>query len=455
MEFAILDIETSGGKPKESKIIEIAIIIHDGEKIIDTYESLVNPEKSIDWYVQKLTGIKNKDVENSPKFYEIAKDIYKLLENRVFVAHNIGFDYPIVRNEFKSLGFDLRLPHLCTIQSSRILIPGLESYGLKNLTKHLDINLDNHHRAMDDTKATALIFEHIYKLDKNNLKTFIKQDVNPKKLHPSLNLNQFDEIPNKTGIYKLYNSSKELIYVGKSVHIKKRIEQHLKNDTTAKALEMQAKIADIKYSLTGSELIALLVESSLIKKHQPFYNRAQKTTVFNYCLYCYEDQNGYKNLVVKKNVATDTPLHTFKTLKEGKSKLENWKTDFNLCLKLCNLNISNSECFDYSIKKCNGACKGKESSEIYNIKVDGLLKKLNFDFKDLLILDKGKHKNEYSFVYIEKGQYLGYGNILKFLIHKDPNNFKKKLKTQESNRDSKTIISSYLNKNSNLEVIEL
>jgi DNA polymerase-3 subunit epsilon len=455
LEFAILDIETSGGTPKESKIIEIAIIIHDGEKVIDTYESLVNPEKSIDWYVQKLTGIKDKDVENAPKFYEIAKDVFKFLENRVFVAHNIGFDYPIVRNEYKQLGFDLRLPHLCTIKSSRVLIPDLESYGLKNLSKHLEIDLDNHHRAMDDTKATALIFEHIYNLDDNNLENFIRQDVNPKQLHPKLNLDKFDDIPNKTGIYKLYNSKKELIYIGKSIHIKKRIEQHLKNVQTDKAIEMQSKIADIKYELTGSELIALLLESSLIKEKQPIYNRAQKTINFNYGLYSYEDQNGYKNLLVKKNTGTEQPLHTFKTLKEGKEKLDKWKNEFNLCLKLCNLNISNSECFDYSIKKCEGACKGIENNVLYNIKVDALLNKLNFNFKDLIILDKGKNKNEYSFVFIQNGDFVGYGNVMKFLFHKDKQSFRKHLKKQNSNRDSKAIINSFLNKNTNIEVIEL
>ena len=131
MEFAIIDIETSGGKPKESKIIEIAIVIHDGKKIIDKYQTLINPEKKIDWYVSKLTGISNQDVEHSPKFYEVAKTIYQLIDKRVFVAHNIGFDYPIVRKEFKSLGLDLRLPHLCTIQTSRILIPGWIHMDLK------------------------------------------------------------------------------------------------------------------------------------------------------------------------------------------------------------------------------------------------------------------------------------------------------------------------------------
>ena len=175
--------------------------MHDGQKIIDKYQTLINPQKKIDWYVSKLTGISNQDVENAPKFFEVAKDIYRFIEKRVFVAHNIGFDYPIVRNEFKSLGFDLRLPHLCTIQTSRILIPGLDSYGLKNLSAYLNVSLTEHHRAMADTMATVGIFEFLYNRDKNHLRTFIKNDINPKVLSARLDLSTFDDIPNKTGVY--------------------------------------------------------------------------------------------------------------------------------------------------------------------------------------------------------------------------------------------------------------
>lgn len=455
MEFAILDIETSGGKPNESRIIEIAIIVHDGERVIDTYETLVNPEKKIDWYVQKLTGIKDKDVENSPKFFEVANKIHEILENRVFVAHNISFDYPIVRKEFKRLGLDIRLPHMCTIDSSRILIPGLESYGLKKLSQHLEISLDNHHRAMDDTLATVKIFEHIYQIDENNLTSFIRQDVNPSILHPKLDLNFFDDIPNKIGIYKLFNDKKELIYVGKSIHLKKRIEQHLKNVQTKKAIEMQSKIARIEYLLTGSELIALLKESELIKKHQPKYNKAQKTVNFNFGIYVYEDQKGYQNLIVKKNTLTEKPIYTFKSINTGKEALEVWKSEFKLCAKLCNLFTTNSACFDYSLKQCDGACIGLEGPELYNIKVNALIKKLNFENKSFLILDKGKQKNEYSFIYVENGEYKGYGTVLKFLIHKDANNFKKHLIPQENNRDFQSIINLQLKNNDRLEVIDL
>ena len=455
MEFAVVDIETSGGKPKDSKIIEIAIIIHNGIEVIETYETLVNPEKKIDWFVTKLTGIKDKDVAKAPKFYEVAKTIYELLENRVFVAHNVSFDYPIVRNEFKALGFDLRLPHMCTIQSSKILIPGLESYGLKNLSKHLNIDLDNHHRAMDDTIATTKILEHIYGLDPSQLTSFIKQEINPQDLHEDLDLNSYDDIPNKIGVYKLFNESDELIYIGKSIHIKKRIAQHLKNTKTVKGLKMRAEIARIDYEVTHSELIALLVESSLIKEHQPIYNKSQRNVNFNYGLYKYEDQNGYVNLMVKKNVQTEEPIITFTSQKTGKEQLEQWKNQFELCQKMCHLFTSKTTCFDYGIKKCKGACCQKESPETYNQRVEALIDTLQFNQKSFLVLDKGPTNKEYSFVYIEKGKYKGYGSILKYLIKNNPKSFKKKLKLAEHNRDVHSIITMQLNKNPKLKTITL
>lgn len=454
MEYAIVDIETSGGTPKESKVIEIAIIIHDGEKVIDRYETLVNPEKNIDWYVTKLTGISNKDVAKSPKFFEVAKDILSFIENRTFVAHNIGFDYPIVRGEFKSLGYDLRLPHLCTIQTARVLIPGVDSYGLKNLSNHLNIELDSHHRAMADTQATADIFEQLYSLATGDLTNFVRHDINPKMLHEKLNLNAFDDIPNKIGVYFFYNDRNELIYIGKSIHIKKRIEQHLKNNKNEKAIKMRSEIARIEYLLTGSELISLLKESELIKAHQPTYNRAQRNTVFNYGLYSFIDGKGYINLTIKKVTATEQPIHTFTTTANAKSQLERWVAQYDLCEKLVGLFNSTGSCFKYTIKACKGACAGKESADDYNAKVNQLINKLTFNQQSFIITDKGKNRSEISFVCIENGQYKGYGFAPGFILKKNARLFKKYLKPQDSNRDFKSIINMQLAKNSKLEVIE-
>lgn len=455
MKFAIVDIETTGDKPKNFKIIEIAIIIHDGEKELETYHTMVHPEQRISPFISRLTGIHDADVHDAPKFYEIARDIVELTEDTVFVAHNVSFDYSVIRREFKRLGFDYRLDHMCTIQSARILIPGLESYGLKNITKALDIPLDNHHRAIDDTRATAMLFKKLYKAAKGDLKNFIKSEIDPAVLHPQLNLNMVDEIPNKTGIYKFYDVNQELMYIGKSIHIRKRIEQHFKNNKTIKAREMRERIVEIDHEITGSELIALLHESAEIKKHQPRYNTAQRNSQFSHGLYAHEDQAGYLRLHVKKITVTGQPLVTFTSLQNGKKFLEYWLEEFELCQKLCHLHKTESSCFNHSIEKCKGACVGSESPESYNARVKELMMDLNFNGESFLILDKGRKSNEFAFVAIQKGQYVGYGYIYRYQLKRNVRNYKKFLTPQDNNRDFQSIIKMQLHKNKKLEIYPL
>jgi DNA polymerase-3 subunit epsilon len=121
--YSIVDIETTGGSPQYEKITEIAIYVHDGEKIIDEFVTLINPEKNIPYYITGLTGISNEMVAGSPKFYEVAKKIIELTDNKIFVAHNVNFDYNFVRSEFRSLGFNFKRELLCIVKLSRKLIP--------------------------------------------------------------------------------------------------------------------------------------------------------------------------------------------------------------------------------------------------------------------------------------------------------------------------------------------
>ncbi|MDA7803052.1 exonuclease domain-containing protein [Crocinitomix sp.] len=455
MIFSIVDIETTGDKPKNFKIIEIAIILHDGEKEIDRFHSFIDPEERISPFISRLTGISDYDVQGAPKFYELAKKIIEFTAGTIFVAHNVSFDYGVIRREYKRLGYDFRLDHMCTIQSARILIPGHASYGLKNITKDLDIQLSNHHRAIDDTVATAILFGILFKAAKGNLNTFIKKEIDPASLNPLLDINILDEIPNKIGVYKFYDTSKSLIYIGKSIHIKKRIEQHFKNTKTNKAIEMRERIAYIDHFLTGSELIALLRESEEIKTHQPRYNTAQRATQFTHGLYLHEDQNGYKNLLVKKNTLTEKPLVTFTSLQSGKKYLEFWMEEFELCQKLCHLYKTSSTCFNYAIKKCKGACSGLESVVEYNSRIAELTANLNFGGESFLIVDKGRTSNEFSFISIKDGQYEGYGYIYRYLLKRDAKNFKKFLTKQESNRDFQSIIKMQLHKDKKLEILPI
>jgi DNA polymerase-3 subunit epsilon len=150
MNFVIVDVETTGGSPKNSKITEIAMYKYDGIQIIDEYSSLVDPEIEIPAFIVRLTGITNDHVKNAPKFYEIAKTIIEFCEDTIFVAHNASFDYGMFRSEFKTLGYDFRKPHLCTVQAARQIIPGHDSYSLGKLSRAIGIEIKNRHRAGGD-----------------------------------------------------------------------------------------------------------------------------------------------------------------------------------------------------------------------------------------------------------------------------------------------------------------
>jgi DNA polymerase-3 subunit epsilon len=455
MNFVIVDVETTGGSPKNSKITELAMYKYDGEKIIDEFISLVNPEQEIPEFIVRLTGITDAMVENAPKFYEIAKKVLEFTEDCIFVAHNVAFDYGMFRHEFKSLGYDFRLPHLCTVRASRYVIPGHASYSLGKLSRALEIEIVGRHRAGGDALATTKLFDLIYHKDPNQLSTFIQQEVNPKSVHPNLNIEIIDELPNKAGIYKFLNEFNQIIYIGKSIHIKKRVEQHLRNNSTAKGLKMIQEIVRVEYELTGSELIAMLLESELIKKHQPLYNRKLRKSSFPFGLFDVEDAKGYLNLTIHSIAKTESvPLLHFTTRKEGTDYMTYIVEKYHLCQKLCGLYPTQSACFHHSIKQCDGACIGEESPETYNERVSELVKQLSFEGKSFYILDKGRNKGERSMVWIENGAYKGYGFAPFHFNGKEPIDWKRYIAPQNENRDINTILNLFLRKDSSLRIVE-
>jgi len=455
MNFVIVDVETTGGSPKNSKITELAMYKYDGEKIIDEFVTLVNPEQQIPEFIVRLTGITDEMVENAPKFYEIAKKVLEFSDDCIFVAHNVAFDYGMFRHEFKSLGFDFRLPHLCTVRASRYVIPGHASYSLGKLSRALEIEIVGRHRAGGDALATTKLFDLIYHKDPNHLSTFIQQEVNPKSVHPNLNIEIIDELPNKAGIYKFLNEFNQIIYIGKSIHIKKRVEQHLRNNSTAKGLKMIQEIVRVEYELTGSELIAMLLESELIKKNQPLYNRKLRKSSFPFGLFDLEDAKGYLNLTIHSIAKTESvPLLHFSSRKEGTDYMTHIVEKYQLCQKLCGLYPTQSGCFHHSIKQCKGACVGEESAESYNERVSELVKQLSFEGKSFYILDKGRNKGERSMVWIENGTYKGYGFAPFHFNGKEPVDWKRYIAPQNENRDINTILNLFLRKDASLRIVE-
>lgn len=409
--YAIVDIETTGGSARIEKITEIAIYQHDGNQITGEFVTLVNPERNIPYYITNLTGITNEMVEHSPRFYEIAKNIVELTEGRTFVAHNARFDYSFIREEFKSLGFNYKRNLLDTVALSRKLIPGHKSYSLGNICNDLRISINGRHRAAGDALATVKLFEMLLEKDRllHGTKEALMKNTKLSKLHPSLDINKIETIPEEPGVYYFYNENNDLIYIGKSRNLQQRISTHLSNNTTNKAMEMRDQIADISWEPTGSELIALLKESSEIKLNKPIYNRAQRRSGFQWGIFSFTDENGYINYRYGQINNEEIPVTVFTSKEKAKSKLNSLVESLALCQKLSGLYETEGACFHFQVSICRGACCGKESPENYNERALKAAEEFMFSRRNFFIIDKGRDVEERCVVKIVNGKYSGWG----------------------------------------------
>ncbi|MGB5171098.1 exonuclease domain-containing protein [Eudoraea sp.] len=270
--YAVLDIETTGGKYNEEGITEIAIHKFDGHKVVDKFISLVNPEKEIQPFVVNLTGINNKMLRTAPKFYEVAKRIVEITQDAVIVAHNAQFDYRILRTEFRRLGYQFERKTLCTVDLSKKLIPEAESHSLGKLVRSLGIPVSDRHRANGDALATLMLFKLL--LTKDSDKKIIKNIVRAETLG-ELSARQLDlveSMPSEVGLYYMHNKEGDVIYLGKSSNLKKRLNRHFIQEGE-KARKLQKETKTVTFEKTGSELVALLKENEELQRIRPKYNQ--------------------------------------------------------------------------------------------------------------------------------------------------------------------------------------
>ena len=452
--YAIVDIETTGGKFNEEGITEIAIYRHDGHQIVDQFSSLVNPERPIQAFVASLTGINNNMLRQAPKFYEVAKRIVEITDNAILVAHNAQFDYRILRTEFTRLGYEFERRTICTVELSKKLLPGHASYSLGKLTRALGIPISDRHRAQGDAQATVKLFQLL--LDRDHEKNIVEASIrlDPKKqLEPNL-LEFIERAPSETGIYYLRNKEDKLIYIGKSKNIKKRLTQHFTGQDR-KSKKLQLETVDVQVERTGNELVALLKESEEIKLHKPLYNRSLRRSIFRYQLSHFTDQQGYINLKIDPSDRRKNSITTFGTFAQAKSVLFKITEQYELCQKLNGLYQSKEACFSYGLNQCNGACIQKEVPETYNQRVQEFINKNIYQSSDLIIVDKGRYLEERSCILIENGAFKGIGYFdLNFQIQ-NPEVLKSIIRPMQDNRDAQHIIQSYLRRNKVLKIINL
>jgi DNA polymerase-3 subunit epsilon len=416
MLYAVVDIETTGGYAAAHGITEAAIHIHDGFKVIERYETLINPHQHIPFHIQALTGIDNELVANAPDFREVADKIYQLLHDKVFVAHNVNFDYSFIRHHLEACGYTLNCKKLCTVRLSRKLFPGLPSYSLGKLCASLNVPINNRHRAGGDATATALILGLLIEKDTDGLITdTFKKSSKEQTLPPNLLQSEIDKLPNSPGVYYFKNEKGKVIYVGKAKQLKKRVCTHFSGHSISLQRQNFLKsIHSIDFQLCGTELMALILEAAEIKKLWPENNRAMKRFEQKYSLYHFEDQKGYLRLGIDKYRKNGAVLYSFNHLLDGHQLLRDIIAEHQLCEKLCFIQSLKGACTGHEQGTCNGACVGEESVALYNLRVRRAIKELQNLLPSFALIDNGRADDEKSCLWVEKGKFYGMGYISQY-----------------------------------------
>ena len=404
MEYAIVDIETTGSYASGNKITEVAIVIHNGTHILEKFQSLINPNTPIPFHIQALTGITNEMVEDAPSFRDLAPVIFNLLNKRIFVAHNVNFDYSFIVEELKYEGYTLRTPKLCTVRLSRKIIPNQSSYSLGKLCQNLGIVIHDRHRAMGDAEATVTLFEKLVREDKENLIASTLKKTREHRLPTHINEDDFLKLPESTGVYIFHNAVGKIIYIGKAVNIQKRVLSHFTGTNgTQKRQAFINDIHHIDFIETGTELMSLLTECKLIKQYWPIHNRALKKYEPKFSLIQYTDQNDYIRLIVSPYDKHALAIQHFERAYEANQMLLQLMEEFELDNKLC---------YFYSVTndpkpKINHL--QLTSVDEHNMKVELALNKIIEHSQSFILIDQGRNLDEKSYVLFKNNNLFAFG----------------------------------------------
>lgn len=391
--YAVIDIETTGGQFNKEGITEIAIYKFDGVEIVDQFISLVNPEIPIQPFVVKLTGINNAMLRQAPKFFEVAKRIIEITEGCIIVAHNAPFDYRILKLEFDRLGYKFQKPTLCTVEMSKVLLPDAQAYSLGKLVRSLGIPIADRHRASGDAMATLKLFKLL--LDKDIDKQIVKQQIK-NEVHQGISPKLFDileNIPTSIGIFYVHNDKGNIIFIGKSSNIRKKLNQIFTADTKI-AKRIQKEVYTVTFEETGNELIALLKEREELLHNKPVLNPTQRKSPFLWSVYQEKLENGYETLKIHKSDGRKNAVQSFKNQKSALQFINDLYKENEIVEEVQNA-LSSAENINYP-------------TVLHNELFGSLIASNQLKYKNIIIILKGRNLNEKSAVVIENGIFKGF-----------------------------------------------
>lgn len=396
MIYAVTDIETTGSHASGNSITEIAIVLSDGQKEIDRFETLLQPDHPIPYHITTLTGIDNDMVADAPRFEEVADEIESFLAQGVFVAHNVGFDYSFIKKQFEAIGRKWNPTRLCTVRLTRKLVPGLHSYSLGNLCRHFGILNNTAHRAMSDTLATVELLHQLIDLDHHNYILDQAKKNNPSSWLPNkVKEADYEALSSGPGVYYFRDEKGELLYIGMSGNIQKRVKQHFTGKMQSSRRQAFLKdIAHIDCKDCGSEFLARLVEDHEIRHHWPKHNKAQKHPSKKFGVLEYPDQKGYLRWGIQQLRKGQSSIISFQSAAEGREWLHQSSKQYHINPNLFGLPEMLEQLMD---------TPEEHASKLQKIKSDLAQRKAK-----TIIKLQGRSKDELTMVYAENEQVLGY-----------------------------------------------
>lgn len=413
--YAVLDIEATGGKMGEEEIIEIAIYRFDGKEVTDRLISLVSPDREIQPFVARLTQITPKMVRTAPKFHELAKRIVQITDDAILVGHNVEFDYRMLKQEFRKLGYKFSRNIIDTVPLSEKYFPEAASHSLGKLCKEIGIPMSDRHRAAGDARATLDLFKLL--LDKDSSKSISKISNEFQGNHQSFE-KYYRELPNEEGLFYFLNHDKEVIYLASAKNIAMNVRKMLTGKSALKR-QIQLNFESVRYELSGNPLISQIKELDEIGKLNPAFNKSGRNSYFAYTI-CMEEQNGIRKLCLHRvQKKRGIQLLFFRNLKTALKTLKFIKSRFQL------LEIHE---------------KPTESSEFYEERIQALLDIVDLRNQSFLLTGTGRKLGENSFVLIKDGQCRGYGYYQFHNQIKNPKTLTERMIPLDENTDFNPLI---------------
>jgi DNA polymerase-3 subunit epsilon len=373
---AFVDVETTGCYPGRHRVIDVAVIGATGDRLDFEWQTLVHPGTRVSAHITALTGIDDAMLAGAPPFEDIAGELARRLAGRVFVAHNVRFDYGFIRREFATVDSDWRAPSLCTVRLSRALFPEMAHHNLDAVMERHGLTIEQRHRAMPDAQVLWQLWRKLRAeiapaefqraLDVASLRA---------RLPPALSPDLADDLPETPGVYRLFGVGEDgretLLYVGKANILRERVLDHFRAGAgDAKSLKLASQVRRVEWTETAGELGALLLEAREVRESQPVYNR-QLRGGGERLTWLFEEVAAPPRLATidADILRTGNAFGTWRAEKDARRALEALAREHRWCFKVLGLESGPGSCFGFQVGRCRGACVGQESVAVHLARV--------------------------------------------------------------------------------------